>query len=187
LSFTWVRHINRSLCDGSPQRGKKVFDRPFSMDSRTTMCLYLCSMRKLISDMNIHLPGGARPIPGKLRASKTYLYRMSTPINHWILKSSILLVRYFFHRLCAYSSLFVVLFPIRMTLLTQNFTTISFTEPKIVFSTYSKTQKTYHIQLWTGYNYQYILALYRISQYPLIQAWSSSPLHLTWSLFHLYL
>jgi hypothetical protein len=61
----------------------------------------------------------------------------------FVLKSPILLVIYFFNQLCADSALFVVVFPMCMTLLTQNFTTFSFTRPKIILLTYSKNLRNF--------------------------------------------
>lgn len=71
----------RSICDGAPHKLKKVSDCPISIDSRTTICLYLCTMRKLISNIIIHLSSIAGPIQSEVKVRLTLLNRLWVPIN----------------------------------------------------------------------------------------------------------
>jgi hypothetical protein len=65
--------------------------------------------------------------------------------DQFIHKSLILLIRYFFNRLCADSTLFVIVFPICITLFTQNLTNFSFIDPKnCSFNIFKKLRNVSH-------------------------------------------
>jgi len=59
--ITCARHNIQFLCEGAPHRGKKVSDCSCLTNKRTTTCLYLRAMRKLISGVINYLSNGAGP------------------------------------------------------------------------------------------------------------------------------